>query len=515
MLQGVLMPWSVVKGHPLAIESDLLVWTAFSGSQGPELAGELSELASLVPAGRRAMAHRRAFTAKPETWLLLPQGEVAPAWVLLIGLGKREELSLDRLRRAAGVAARQARRIKADRCSFAPSAIAGGGFDLQTVARCWVEGVELALSPTDLLKSEQGRKEDPAVPPREWMLIQRDGRLLAALRRGVNEGLAYAEGCLLARRLVNLPANHLTPAKLAQESRQVARQAGYVCRVLGPAPLATEKMGGLLAVAQGSRQQPCLIVLESAERTTSRKRRLPLIALIGKGVTFDAGGISLKPPAKMDLMKTDMSGAAAVLGAALIIARLRLAVRLLVVIPAAENLPDGRAFKPGDVITMASGRTVEVINTDAEGRLLLADALHFACRWQPDYLIDAATLTGACATALGEHFAGLMGNSAELLEVLQQAGGETFERVWHLPMVQEHHKAMESQVADLKNIGPREAGMSTAAAFLAAFVNEQVPWAHLDIAGTVWTDKTGPLGPKGATGYGARLLARAVQILLS
>jgi leucyl aminopeptidase len=217
----------------------------------------------------------------------------------------------------------------------------------------------------------------------------------------------------------------------------------------------------------------------------------------------------------MDLMKSDMSGAAAVLGAALIVARLGLRVRLLGVIPATENLPDGQALKPGDVLTMASGKTVEVLNTDAEGRLILADALHFACRRRPDYLIDIATLTGACALALGKHFAGLMSNSAHLLQVLSQAGGETFERVWHLPVIAAHHKSLVGQVADLTNLGPREGGALTAAAFLEAFVDEEIPWAHLDIAGTAWADKADSLGPRGATGFGARLLARTVEILLS
>jgi leucyl aminopeptidase len=236
---------------------------------------------------------------------------------------------------------------------------------------------------------------------------------------------------------------------------------------------------------------------------------------VGKGVTFDSGGISIKPATNMDQMKADMAGAAAVLGAALTVARLGLPVQLSVVIPATENLPDGKALKPGDVLTTASGKTVEVVNTDAEGRLILADALHYACQQEPTYLIDAATLTGACAQALGTHFAGLLSNSAELIEVLNQAGGETFERVWHLPLTEEHHKSMESRVADIKNLGPREGGALTAAAFLAAFVDPEIPWAHLDIAGPVWTDSAGPLGPKGATGFGARLLARAVEILVS
>jgi leucyl aminopeptidase len=268
-------------------------------------------------------------------------------------------------------------------------------------------------------------------------------------------------------------------------------------------------MGGILGVSRGSREEPRLVVLESR----SAPRRAPRVALVGKGVTFDAGGISLKPPAKMDVMKSDMAGAAAVLGAALTIARLRLPVRLQVVVPAVENLPDGRAIKPADVLTMASGQTVEILNTDAEGRLILADALHYVVGKKPDFIVDIATLTGACQLALGRHFAGLMGHSGELSDVLVQAGGETFERVWPLPLVEEHRKAMEGTVADLKNLGPREGGAMTAAAFLSHFVPDEVAWAHLDIAGTAWAESAETLGPKGGTGFGARLLARTVQIL--
>ncbi|MHB8080464.1 MAG: leucyl aminopeptidase family protein, partial [Candidatus Krumholzibacteriia bacterium] len=241
----------------------------------------------------------------------------------------------------------------------------------------------------------------------------------------------------------------------------------------------------------------------------------PLVALVGKGLTFDSGGLSLKAAARMELMKDDMGGAAAALGAALIVARLRLPVRLLVVIPAAENLPGGNALRPGDVITMASGRTVEILNTDAEGRLVLGDALHHACAARPDWLIDAATLTGACAVALGEHFAGLMGSDSRLLAVVDRAGGDTGERVWPLPLIEEHRRALRSEVADCKNIGPRDGGALSAAAFLSFFVDEAIPWAHVDMAGPVWTETAGPLGPKGATGYGARLLARTVQLLVS
>ncbi len=508
------MEWSVEKGEPGRTEVDLLVLGIAQQEKKPDLSS-WEKLARLVPRTSAALAAGRAFDAEAESWLAVPGEETAAAWLLLVGLGPGQEVTLDRLRRAAGVAARQARALKVRTCALALQAGGLAGYDPQSVARCWVEGAEMSLSPTGELKSETGRKDKKEEEaPRSWRLVSPAGRDQRDLRRGVAEGEAFAAGCLYARRLVNLPSSHLTPHILAEEARRLAKQEGYRCRVLGRAQLEKEGMGGLLGVARGSREEPCLIVLESGPSAAGGRRRTS-VALVGKGVTFDAGGISLKPPAGMDLMKSDMSGAAAVLGAALIAARLQLKAHLLVVVPATENLPDGAAIKPGDVLTMASGKTVEVLNTDAEGRLILADALHFAGRQKPDWLLDIATLTGSCANALGEHFAGLMSTSAEWIEVLDQAGGETFERVWGLPLTREHHKALESQVADLKNLGGRQAGMSTAAAFLAAFVPEEIPWAHLDIAGPAWTDSAGPLGPKGATGFGARLLARAMQLLLS
>lgn len=509
------MIWNAVKGDPFRQEVDLLVVTVARHEDHPHLDG-------LPPAVQAALngGAIEVFTAKSGTWLLWPGSPEGSRWLLLVGLGDRSEVSLDTIRRAAGLAAGRARKIKARTCAWDVTSGLVTGFDTRSLARCWVEGATMALTPEAKVEAEGRRQADRRSHasgrkdlPHAWTMVTADGRLLRLLRVGVAEGEAYGAGCLFARRLVNLPGNYLTPAILATEARRMARQEKLRCRVLGPAQLRREGMGGVLGVARGSREKPCLIVIETKapDKPTHRKRRK--VALVGKGITFDAGGISLKPPAKMDQMKNDMAGAAAVLGAALIIARLDLPVDLQIIVPAAENLPDGSAFKPGDVLTMAAGKTVEVLNTDAEGRLILADALHYAGRGAPDFIVDIATLTGACVMALGHHFAGLMSTSADLIEVITQAGGETFERVWHLPIIAAHHESLQSQVADLKNLGPREAGALTAAAFLAEFVSPEIPWAHLDIAGPVWTEKSGPLGPKGATGFGARLLARTVQIL--
>jgi leucyl aminopeptidase len=262
-------------------------------------------------------------------------------------------------------------------------------------------------------------------------------------------------------------------------------------------------MAGILAVGRGSEHPPCLIVLEYSP--SGAKRRFPTIALVGKGITFDTGGISLKPPASMPEMKHDMSGGAAVFGALRAAALLRLPVHLAGIVAAAENKPGARAYLPGDVVRAASGKTIEVLNTDAEGRIVLADALHYAQRYKPTAIIDLATLTGSCLVALGSYCSGLIGNEESLLRRVRDAGERTRERVWPLPLWDEYKEQIKSQVADLKNTGGREGGTITAGAFLSEFAGDG-PWAHLDIAGTAFTTKELPYCVPGATGVGVRLL---------
>jgi leucyl aminopeptidase len=492
------MKWTVSKGDLGKLAGDLLVV--------PVLEGDLAAVEVLAGGhgGLNKVIKGAGFDGSSQTTLPVHCSGMKAGWVLLVGLGQADDLSLDGLRKVAGTAAQQARRMKARTVIALPLA-ADTGFDAETVARCWVEGAELALTPAGPADERRTAKDGPTT----WKLLPQQGDA-AALRRGIGQGEAAVLGCRAARRLVNLPPNHLTPALLADEARSIAAEAGLKATVFGPAQLKRRGMGGILGVGQGSRNEPCLICLES--RTAPRGA--PTVALVGKGVTFDTGGISLKPGPKMDLMKSDMAGAAAVLGAAAIISARRLPVRLIALVPAAENMPDGQAIKPADVLDMASGLTVEVINTDAEGRLILADALHHACRKKPDFVVDMATLTGACVVALGHDFAGVMGTSGELIEILEQAGGETGERVWPMPLIDAHRESLKSTVADIKNLGPREGGALTAAAFLSYFVPEDIAWAHVDIAGPAWTDKAGPLGPRGGTGFGARLLARAVELLV-
>ncbi len=501
------MRWSAVKGDPARIKGDMLLVGVFAGDDGPDL-DAVSGLDKTIGGGLAALADGKIFAAKAETSHTLPGGGAAVSWVMAMGLGERDDLTADRVRRCAALAVKKAREMSAGRCLVHLPGVTGG-IDVDALARSFVEGAEMGLWNSGSLKTD--RKDDSQNLPREMKLIAAADQPLPELKAGIVEGQAFAAGNLFARDLVNMPANLLGPGELAAAARAMARREGLNCRVAGPAELKKKGMGGVLGVCQGSRRDPRLIILES--KPVRGAAKAPLVALIGKGVTFDAGGISLKPSAKMHEMKADMGGAAAVLGAVLIIRRLNLPVRLLVVVPAVENMPDGDAIRPGDVLNMASGKTVEVLNTDAEGRLILADALHLAGGRKPDFMIDAATLTGACVVALGSQFAGMFVNDPELGGAIDRAGGETFERVWRLPLIEDHHKAIESTVADLQNIGGRDGGALTAAAFLEEFVPEDIAWAHLDIAGPAWTDGAGPVFGKGASGYGARLLARTVQIL--
>ncbi|MCP4574259.1 MAG: leucyl aminopeptidase [bacterium] len=500
------MQYRVATAGFAAAATDLVLYPVFRKKDAADL-GPLSR--DLDTAGKRALKSAvtaAGFTAVAEKTLAVHLPGVKAGLVLLVGMGKAKEVGLQTIRNCAGLAARAAVGMKTAKLAAVVPAAKLINFDDHTFARCFAEGCGLATSPVGTLKT--GKKK----PGLRTVTLLADGSRTRALRAGCAEADANLAGCFFTRELVNLPPNILTPADMAARARRMARREGLRCKVLLPAELKKLNMGGLLGVGQGSTNPPRLIVLEHKAPSGAKA---PKIALVGKGITFDTGGISLKPGTGMELMKTDMGGAAAVLGAAVIVARRKLDVNLTVVVPTAENMPDGNAVRPADVITMANGKTVEILNTDAEGRLILGDALWYAGRGKPSTIIDAATLTGACVVALGSHFAGLMGNSGEVIDALRQAGGETFERVWHLPLVDEHRDEVKGTWSDLKNLGKgREAGALTAGAFLQHFVDDETAWAHLDIAGTAWSDGATPTCPKGATGFGARLIARAVELLV-
>lgn len=412
--------------------------------------------------------------------------------VVLLGLGG--EPGPDAYRRAGGRGRQEAERARGRRVQ----AYLGRGATAEQVA-AFAEGFLLAgyryrryASGAAVRTTAQSlalRSEAPA-----------DGR---ALDGPLAEVRAIATEVCRARDLVNEPASVATPRYLAAQAEALARGIrGLHVEVWEPKRLAREEMHGVLAVARGSREEPRLITMRWAPPGARRR-----VALVGKAVTFDSGGLSLKPPKSMETMKYDMAGGAAVLGAVAAAARLGLPVEVTAWVPSTENLPGGQAQKPGDVIRFANGRTVEVLNTDAEGRLILADALIAASRAKPDAVVDLATLTGACRVALGTMIAAVMGNEQRLVDALIQAGRKAGEPLWQLPLVPEYREDLKSPIADLKNVGG-EAGSITAGLFLQNFVTGGVPWAHLDIAGPAFADKDQPLGPRGGTGFGIRLLLR-------
>ena len=355
----------------------------------------------------------------------------------------------------------------------------------------------IALDATYKFDQFKSKKDDVRRPLRKLTLSVERRNELAAAEEALNQGIAIADGMALTKTLGNLPPNICHPTYLAETAQAMATEFGLTCEVLERSDMEALGMNALLAVARGTHQPPKLIVLHYKGGRTNEKP----VVLVGKGVTFDTGGISLKPAAEMDEMKYDMCGAASVLGTIKAVARMALPINLTVIVPATENMPGGNATRPGDIVTAMSGQTIEILNTDAEGRLILCDALTYAERFNPETIIDVATLTGACVVALGNIATGLFANKDGLARDLLDAGEEAHDRAWHLPLWDDYQELLKSPFADMGNIGGRWGGAITAACFLSRFTKKH-DWAHLDIAGTAW--KSG--ADKGATGRPVPLL---------
>lgn len=443
-------------------------------------------------------------TGESETQLLLyTRNTLSARRLLLIGLGERQQITPELLRQVGAHAVRKAQALKLPSLHLQLPTFEH--LPLAQVAQALAEGFELGQYRYLDQKSELSAAETHTVATSTLVIAPttsatENDAITAAVRRGQ----IIAQGSNLARNLQNTPGNQMVPARLAAVAQELATETRLTVTVFEQADLEERGFGGLLAVGKGSAQEPRFIIIEHGEATADR----PTICLVGKGITFDTGGISIKPADKMDLMKMDMGGAAAVLGAMQTIAALELPLHVVGLISSAENMPGPNAYKPGDVIQTLSGKTVEVLNTDAEGRIVLADALFFAQQYQPQAIIDLATLTGGIVVALGPHAIGLMGNNQELVERVLAAGEASGERAWQLPLWDAYRKMIKSEVADIRNTGGgRQASSITAAAFLDAFVGDY-PWAHLDIAGTAWSDgKHTAYTSDGATGVGVRLLA--------
>ena len=475
------MKVEVRQSEPLEAGSELLVLGLYEGEQTPSAIDTVP--GSIVAKGE----------FKKRT-LLHPDD---PLWVLVVGLGKREEADAERLRVAAALAAKEAGRLEASSVAWVlPES------DSDAVAtEALVTGTILGS-----YRFEPFKEADPDQPPaRIESLTLLAPESVAAAAEAARIG---AEAQNRARELQSLPANHATPSYLGRRARSIASAHETVsAEVLGREEIVEKGMGGLAAVSRGSAEEPKLIVLRYAGGGNG-----PTLGLVGKGVTFDTGGISLKPGAGMHEMKYDMSGAAAVLESVAAIAELGLPIDLVAVVPSTENMPSGTAVKPGDVVTQYNGKTVEVNNTDAEGRLILADALAYAVDLGAERIVDIATLTGAVTIALGSTYAGVISNDDELAAAVTEAGEETGELVWRLPLHPEFKALMKGTVADLSNLASkRKAGTITAASFLEEFVGE-TPWAHLDIAGTAWDVGREYTGSE-ASGYGVRLLVQLARQL--
>jgi leucyl aminopeptidase len=440
------------------------------------------------------------------TLLLRTRGGIKAPRILLVGLGKSDAFTFDHLQQASASAVTTGRKVGVGTmaCLLPDCALT-----MPEIGQAMTEGALLGLYTLKKYKTTQD--EEPRKAVQELQILAVSGGAQTALNKGVARGQIVAEAVIMARDLINSPGNEVNPTYLAETAKAIAKQTSLRCQILEQNEMRKLQMGCLLGVAQGSAEPPVLIMLE---HTPNGATEAPIV-LIGKGITFDSGGISIKPAANMEDMKMDMAGGAAVLGTMQALARLDYPRRVIGLVPASENLPSGTAIRPGDILRAMSGKTVEVINTDAEGRLVLADALSYAvAKLKPACIVDLATLTGAVVVALGSHATGMMGTDEAMMTRLRAAGERTAERVWPLPLFAEYSKQIKSDFADIKNTGGREAGSITGAAFLKEFVGD-TPWVHLDIAGTAWTREAKPYVPKGATGVGVRLLVETLQDIVA
>jgi leucyl aminopeptidase len=435
--------------------------------------------------------------------LIYTKETIPPKRILLMGLGKRGGFNLDKWRGACSKAAQFLRDKGIEEFSVTPYLRGERKISLEDFSQSLVEGIYLGLYQFTEFKTEEREKIKEV---KQANLVLPDEKRASQVQESVDAAEIISKAVYLTRDLVSRPANRKTPSMLAQVAKDVAVSNGLRVKVLNVDEMKKLGMGALLAVASGSREPPKFISLEYKPR----KSGLDTLVVIGKAITFDSGGLSLKPAENMDRMKHDMGGGAATLGIIQVASRLKLPLHLIALIPATENLPSGSAYRPGDILDSLSGKTIEVISTDAEGRLILADALAYSQRFKPKAIIDLATLTGACIIALGEHVTGMMGNDDGLKARIRRAADRTGEKVWELPLWEEYDEQIKSDVADMKNVGGRPAGTITAGAFLRKFAGEY-PWVHLDIAGPVWTDKDKPYIPKGATGVGVRLVVQLLR----
>lgn len=498
-IRGTSMKISIEFGKMVEKASEISIIGLFQGERS--LNGDAGVIDKTLGGAISELIDSGEFEGKlNQIAVIHTRGAIPPKRILVIGLGKRTEFNLDRMRQTSSKAAIHVRNMGLkefvtsihDLPKFKPSISA------QAVVTSTLIGLYQFTKYITVKREEMKEVE-------KFTIIEKDETKKAEVMEGARRGRIVGEAVNFARDLANEGGNNMTPIKMAEKAAELAEDYNLKFQILDREEIQKLKMGALLGVARGSNQPPKFITIEY----NSDKKDIDTIVLIGKSITFDSGGISIKPSAKMEEMKFDKSGGCAVLGVMRATSELELPIHVVGLLPATENMPSGSALKPGDILSSSSGMTIEIINTDAEGRLTLSDALTYATRYKPKAIIDIATLTGACVIALGNHASGLMGNNEALKEKIKKAAEASGEKVWELPLWSEYDEQIKSDVADVKNVGGRPGGAITAAAFLKKFVGKY-PWAHLDIAGTAWTIKDRINLSKGATGVGVRLL---VQLL--
>ena len=496
------MRFTVIQGSLTEAACDALAVNLFEGVT--HLGGGTGAVDKALDGAITHLIADEKFEGKMgQTAVLHTFGRIPAKKVILVGLGKSEEFDTEGARRASAAAAKRAADLNAKKVSTILHGAGIGGLDPSECALAVVEGA--ALGTYRFLKYKTVEPKPLSIE--EVEIVEMNADKIPLIREGIARGEITSDATIFARNLINDPANEVTPALLADEAARIAAENGLECTVLDRDQIGEMGLNLLLAVAQGSVQPPKFIVLRYSAPGASRT-----VAIIGKGITFDSGGLSLKPSEGMEHMKDDMSGAAAVLAAMRAISRIKPKVNVLGIAPATENMPGGSATRPGDVIRSFHGKTVEINNTDAEGRLILADALAYAVKQGVDEIVDVATLTGACVVALGRGMSGILGNSQELVDRLKAIGEKEGDRLWQLPLYKDYEEMLKSDVADVKNSPGREAATITGGLFLKEFVGDTT-WAHIDIAGPSFIEKDTFTAPKGGTAPGTRILVRYLMEL--
>ncbi len=492
------MEIKAIAGDIMAVETGAIIVNVFEDSPQPE--GDAAAVDAALDGLISRLIRQGDIKGKlNEITLLHCGGKLASGRTAVAGLGKKSELTTDKIRGATGEACRYLRQKGVDRIAGGVMGAGVNGIKTEDAAQAMTEGAVLGLY---AFRRHITKKENSYTEVKDFVIVGREENALAP---AVSRGKIIAEAVNWARDLVNEPANFMAPADMAEAARKIAAEYGLKIEVLEKQQMASLGMGALLGVAQGSHQPPRFIILGYKGKKTDEVG----MVLVGKGITFDSGGIDIKPQEGMHEMKGDMSGGASVMAALQAIARLKPAINVTAIVPATENMPGGTAQKPGDIVKAMNGKTIEVLNTDAEGRLILADALCYAKKLEPKAIIDIATLTGACHIALGDLCSGAFTNDQALADKIIAAGQETGELLWQMPMYDEYKEQLKSDIADIKNIGGRWGGAITAAKFLGEFV-DSTPWVHLDIAGTFYSEKEKGYQVKGATGVPVRTLVNLV-----